>query len=57
VRPAAITTARLGSQLPLGMPKTSRKPKTLAGWISSLFDHPVGSSEQRRWNCQAFLQS
>src|ERR1700689_4214144 len=27
-RPAAITTMRLGSQVPLGMPKTSRKPKT-----------------------------
>ena len=27
-RPAAITTIRLGSQVPLGMPNTSRKPKT-----------------------------
>src|ERR1700683_1785519 len=27
-RPAAITTIRLGSQVPLAMPKTSRKPKT-----------------------------
>src|SRR5580700_1983486 len=28
-RPAAMTTIRLGSQVPLGMPNTSRKPKTL----------------------------
>src|ERR1700719_4295371 len=27
-RPAAITTIRLGSQVPLAMPNTSRKPKT-----------------------------
>src|SRR5580704_17701617 len=27
-RPAAITTIRLGSQVPLGMPNTSRKPST-----------------------------
>src|SRR5580704_15028911 len=26
--PAAITTIRLGSHVPLGMPNTSRKPKT-----------------------------
>src|ERR1700685_374666 len=26
--PAAITTIRLGSQVPLGMPNTSRKPNT-----------------------------